>query len=139
MTTIAANRKMMAADSKCSAGGQYFLTRKIERVGDALIGCCGSAADCAKFFAWYGKNESVPEITQGEFNALVLTPRGLFLYESDCSPMEVKDKYYAIGSGAQGALVAMDKGDDPEAAVAAASKRDLFSGGPVDVLTLRGR
>lgn len=139
MTTIAANRKVMAADSRCSAGGVWFQTKKIERKGDALIGACGKASDCSKFMEWYGSGNPVPEITEGEFEALVLTPKGLFLYQWDCSPMQLKDRHYAIGSGQQGALVALDKGDEPKQAVEAACKRDLFSGGPIDVYLLKGQ
>lgn len=139
MTTIAANLQCMAADSRCSAGSASFKTKKVERRGDALIGACGKASDCAKFFAWFGTGNSAPELTDGEFDALVLTPAGLFFYQSDCSAMPLKDKYYAIGSGWQGAMVALDKGDDPKKAVEAAIKRDIFSGGPVDVFYLKGK
>jgi 20S proteasome alpha/beta subunit len=48
----------------------------------------------------------------------------------------MKDDYFAVGTGAIAALVAMDRGADLVEAVEAAIRRDGNSGGPIDVLTL---
>jgi ATP-dependent protease HslVU (ClpYQ) peptidase subunit len=137
MTTIACNRELMAADSICTADNESFKVRKIFRKGGAIIGGAGECADIQKFVAWHGSKDPMPDLGD-EFTAVVLTANGIFTCTKDCQMIQVLDPYYAIGSGRQGAMVAMDKGDGPRLAVAAACRRDLYSGGKIDVLKLKG-
>ena len=141
MTTIAANREMLAGDQKCTDDDKSFRTRKIRRVGDALVGAAGTGPAIGKFFRWleHGKQEEPPKFAKDdELVALVVTPAGLFSYDASCTPEEILDEFYAVGSGAQAALAAMHLGCDPERAVEIACKVDNSTGGPVDILRLNG-
>ena len=66
----------------------------------------------------YGLNFWLPSVLGRSF--------GLDLFD------RVNDDYFAIGTGAIAALVAMDLGLDPVAAVEAACRRDANSGLPVE-------
>ena len=139
MTTIAANRRMMAGDQRVTDGDRSFRTRKIRRIGDAIVGAAGTGPAIGKFFQWLadGQQDDPPKMVKDdELDALVLTPAGLFCYGTDCTAEEVLDDFYAVGTGAQAALAAMHLGCDPARAVAIACAVDNATGGPVDSLTL---
>ena len=139
MTTIAANRHMMAGDQKVTDSDRSFRTRKVRRIGEAIVGAAGSGPAISKFFAWLtnGQQDDPPKMGKDdELDALVLTPGGLFCYGTDCTPEEILDEFYAVGTGAQAALAAMHLGCDPARAVTIACAVDNSTGGPVDALTL---
>lgn len=146
MTTIAADRRTMAADRKvsdCDANTSYR-TRKIWQIGNVIVGAAGDNVAIVKFVRWLEKGGRAkhPDFrepgqdSEAEFAALVLTPSGLFVYDTSCQPDEVADPFYAIGSGAQAALAAMHLGASPVKAVEIACLVDNDSGGPVDSLSL---
>lgn len=140
MTTIAANKRTMAADQKVTDGDRRFRNHKIRKVGDAIVGCGGDGASIAKFFRWIenGTQNDPPKLEKdGELEALVLTSAGLFVYGTEFVPEEILDEFYAIGTGAQAALAALHMGATPKRAVEIACKVDNSTDGPVDVLTLR--
>lgn len=141
MTTIAADRGMLAGDQKCTDDDKSFRTRKIRKVGEALVGAAGTGPAIGKFFRWLesGKQEEPPKFAKDdELAALVVTPDGLFVYDTSCTPEEILDDFYAVGSGAQAALAAMHLGCQPDQAVAIACKVDNNTGGQVDLLYLNG-
>ena len=134
MTTIVATRHMMAADSKTVVGESWFYSQKLYRIGNKIIGCAGDSSASEKFLHWFKHPKSKrPEFKDSEsFAALVLTSDGLFHVDESLCLDPIKDDYFAIGSGAIAALVAMDLGLDPVAAVEAACRRDANSGLPVE-------
>jgi ATP-dependent protease HslVU (ClpYQ) peptidase subunit len=140
MTTIAANRKEMAADSKCSDGGVYYASRKIWRFGDVIVGVAGDNAGTLKFVEWLKQGD--PDLEHPKFakdsdwSALVVTPAGLFVYCNDCLPDEILSDFFAIGSGAAAALAAMHLGCSPTDAVGIACKVDNGTGAPVQTMSL---
>lgn len=139
MTTIAANRREMAADQKVTDNDRTFRARKIRRIGTAIVGAAGTGPATNKFFAWLasGAQDDPPKMAKDdELDAIVLTPAGLFVYGTDCTAEEILDDFYAVGSGAQAALAAMHLGHDPRKAVEIACVVDNSTGGPVDVLKL---
>lgn len=138
MTTIAANKTTMAADSKTDCDGTWFGTTKLYRIGDSIVGAAGDNSAIVKFITWFrNKRTKRPTFSDNEsFSALILTPRGLFHMDDSMGMDLVKDDYFAVGSGAVAALVAMDCGLSPTEAVEAACKRDQLTGGPVDTMTL---
>ncbi len=140
MTTIAASRTEMAADSKCTNGNQSFKTRKLYRIGDAIVGAAGNDGGINKFLEWIRAGDpdlETPKFAKDdELEALVLTPAGLFSYGTSCAPDEVLDEFYAIGSGGNAALAAMHLGCSPSAAVEVACKVDNGSGLPVQAFAL---
>lgn len=140
MTTIAANRKCMASDKKCTDDGTFFRNRKIRRVGDVIVGAGGDGGAIGKFFVWFEAGadpEDLPKYGKDEaLVALVLTPAGLFTYDTSGVREEIEDDFYACGSGKQAALAAMHLGCDPKRAVEIASLVDDATGLGVDVLEL---
>ena len=139
MTTIAASRTAMAGDRRVTDGDTTFSGRKIHRVGEAIVGAAGSGGAIAKFLKYLraGDLDDVPKFGKDdELSALVLTPAGLFAYDTECQPEEILDPFYAVGSGKQAALAAMHMGATPQKAVAIACIVDNSSGEPIDVLEL---
>lgn len=141
MTTIAADRRSMAADRKLSYCETSHQVVKIRRIGQAIVGCAGSSGAACKFMRWLeeGKpTDAIPKFAKDdELSALVLTPEGLFLFDLSCEPDEIVDGRCAIGSGSHAALAAMRGFDaSPERAVEVACLVDNASDGPVDVLHL---
>jgi ATP-dependent protease HslVU (ClpYQ) peptidase subunit len=140
MTTIAANRKCMAADRKVTGGDASYSTVKIRRIGEAVVGCAGDNTAIAKFVRWLesGKKDEPPKFGKDDsLEALVLTRAGLFIYDTGCEPDEIKDACFAVGSGRQAALTAMRcYKASPKRAVEVACKVDNDTAGPVDVLSL---
>lgn len=144
MTTIAANRKCMAADRKVTDDNGRRTAKKIVRIGDAIVGCAGSSGACNKFIRYLevkatcadDEEADLPDFEKDdELSALILTPEGLFTVATkDCELEEVLDPFYAIGSGGMAALAAMHLGLEPPEAVEIACKVDAASDGPIDVI-----
>lgn len=129
MTTIACNKKMMAADTQVDESGLITHARKVFEVNGDLIGFAGLLSEGLRFVEWYQDKDD--DITLDETSALVLTKEGrIFSYETHI-PMEILEDYSAIGSGAQAALVSMDQGHTPSEAIKIASKRDAYTGSEV--------
>ena len=136
MTTIVATRYLMAADTKTVVGESWFYGPKMYRVGRAVIGCAGDSTAIEKFLAWYKKPRGKrPEFKDSEsFNALVLTTAGLYHVDESLTLDPIHDDYFAVGTGAIAALVAMDCGLSPVEAIEAAARRDLNTGGKVETM-----
>jgi 20S proteasome alpha/beta subunit len=141
MTTIAATRREMAADRRVSDESSRYSVCKIKRIGDALVGGCGSNAGVNKFFRWFEAGadiERIPKLGKEEddIQILVLRVTGLFVYDASFIADELLDPFYAVGSGAQAALAAMHMGADIDDAIEIASKVDNATGDGIDVLRI---
>ena len=136
MTTIVATRYLMAADTKTIVGESWFYGHKMTRIGKAVVGCAGDSTAIEKFLAWYRKPRGKkPEFKDSEsFNALVLTPTSLYHVDESLTLDPMTDPYFAVGTGAIAALVAMDCGLSPVEAIEAAARRDLNTGGKVETM-----
>lgn len=134
MTTVAASLKegIMVADTAVSDGDVRSRMRKIERIGDALVGVAGSVHEIEKLLVWFrrGRRGFAPRTT--EAYALVLTKDKLvYLHGKD--EMPAYGDYYAIGTGGKAAMAAMYLGHDCETAVRAACEVDAGSCLPLQV------
>ncbi len=116
MTTVIACQEtgMMAADSQVTTSGGRFVTMKIRRIGNHLLGFAGDAVAVQMFFRQYAAclatdclNEMLPIETEEGIEGLVLTPDGMWFYEKACVGIQIEDAYYAIGGGGSDALAAM--------------------------------
>lgn len=139
MTTIVANRSRMAADSKVTAGeSHHYRAGKLCRVGESIVGCAGHNRAVFAFLRWLerGGGRKPKRYRGDEFEALVLTPATLALVDRDYNFEDIKDPFYAIGSGAFAALGALHCGVTLERAVEVACLVDSSSGLPVDVMEL---
>jgi ATP-dependent protease HslVU (ClpYQ) peptidase subunit len=143
MTTIAANRYAMAADTRVTFGDSSYPAEKIFRVDGAIIGCAGDSEAAFIFCDWYPKRAQEPfklpaDLRDG-FIALVLTIDGLFVYGGRGKREPVLDEVMAVGCGSALALAAFDtmralnKALDPQLAVHVAALRNGTTSGPYQV------
>lgn len=134
MTTIIAVRNVgLYSDSRCTSGVS-FSTRKIHKVGKALIGGAGTLADVLKFVQWV-KDGGKGKCKIKDTDIIVMNKCGIFLHDgSHPDGFEVFDDVYAIGSGAIAALAAMKHGASPKQALKAAAEFDHMTGGKTQFL-----
>lgn len=137
MTTIVADKKRMLSDSRVSTNhNRIYEAPKLHRKGDAIIGCAGDNDAIETFLKWFGSKKKRPQFKPDSFDALVLTPEGLYVYDETCSRDLVLGGFHAIGSGGDAALGALFMGADLETAVKIACKVDKYSGEPIQVMEL---
>ena len=137
MTTIVANKQRMLSDSRVSGNNnRIYEAPKLYRKGDAIIGCAGDNDAIETFVKWYGTKKKKPLFKSDSFDALVLTPQGLYTYDETCSRDFILGEFHAIGSGGDAALGALFMGADLETAVKIACKVDKYSGEPIQVMEL---
>jgi len=139
MTTIATDGKVMACDS-CGGRSELIISNKLDKItrlaDGSLLGLAGRSSVLPELAAWLGGKGKLPTDC-GEWSALHLTEEGCWLLSSDGGrTRNLLDTPAAIGSGGELALGAMLAGAGPQKAVVIASKRDPFTGGPVQVKTL---
>jgi ATP-dependent protease HslVU (ClpYQ) peptidase subunit len=126
---------MMAADSMTIEGNVKVTCDKIIKVNGDICGVAGDLADLTKFQNWY--IDQSDDLDTDESTILVLTKHGeLFTYESGVR-MEVKEPFYAIGTGAAAAMGAMYAGKTPKEAVKIAKKIDVNTGGKVKTYKIK--
>ena len=134
MTTIAFRDGVLAADSFATDDACALQVRKIVRLpkGD-VAGGAGSLPEVAKALQWLAKGGkgAAPSI---EGSTILFTVDGVLHLAGGGWPGVPVKGFAAIGSGAQGALVAMNLGMTAEQAVAAAASVDPSTGGEIDVL-----
>jgi len=141
MTTIVANHHGMASDSRATGGATMISVAKFWRVRGWLIGGAGTADEVLDMLAEITHHT---DLTPAEVLAkvdfkkakdadlLLLSPAGrLYLSEGGGTPMHITDPFSAIGSGAQGAMVALHMGATLQEAVRIVKKVDPFTGGRV--------
>ena len=142
MTTIVADRARMVSDSKVTMERKApipntpFASPKLYIGKGWIIGAAGYSGDGEKFVKWFKSKRRKSIQLDDDFEALVVTPEGLFFVDGDCSLNEVKDPWYAIGSGSAAALGALHAGATLERAVEIACVVDNGSGLPLQVAAL---
>lgn len=152
MTTIATRNGVMVSDGQVSWGDRIDQTnlKKVRKINGCLVGGAGRLSSVLQFFKWF-EEWSNAQVVQGEsphvqvfipedlddedFTGLVVFTDGvIFMYEGGKRCYEIVGaEYYAVGSGSDFALSAMDAGASAEEAVKVAIKRDVFSGGELFV------
>lgn len=111
MTTVIACRslKTMIADTNVSHGEVSFKsTKKIRRIGKYAVGVSGDYSHALRYIEGFAEKakgmdgRTVPQLDamDGEFDVIVLSEHGLWLYGDDGTPLPIEDEFYAIGSGA---------------------------------------
>ena len=129
----------MAADQRCTddTGGPICHVTKLHRVGDSVFGLAGDAFMGLVPLEWLGTKRNRLQLYKMfgdddiawryETLLLELSETGLALWNGWGLRMPILDKTYGIGTGADAALTAMDKGASPEEAIRAV-RRDPYSG-----------
>lgn len=137
MTTIAYRDGVIACDSQITSTYKGK-GKKIHRVNDSLVGICGRLTSAMLFIDWLEEQGIPPSKLQedDDFEAIQLTPKGVFYWDSRLRPVRVTDKFTAIGSGCDFAMGAMAVGADAKEAVRAAAKLDTYTGGAIKAAKL---
>lgn len=146
MTTIAYRNGVMAADSRGYSGnrtpvGQKVKVEKLED-GTLLGASCTIAGGAEAIRRWYvdGMPKEVPYALPESFTLLVVKPNGEAFYGNDAHMLAgpLNDSFYAIGSGSDYALGAMQMGADAKTAVEVACKLDVWSDCPIYCVSHNG-
>lgn len=141
MTTIAYSAGVLAADSLATDDSTAMQVRKCVRLpkGEAAGGA-GDLGEVTQALAWLalGGKGDAPDIPN---SAILFTDSGKCYLASGKWPGAECKGSVAIGSGAQGAMLAMLRyGASAEDAVRAVCGIDPYSGGEVEVLAItKGR
>jgi hypothetical protein len=105
---------------------------------EAIVGFCGDPIAAYEAAAWLsGVTRDRPSCSSKD-DVLFLVHRrgGLFLVDGDLRELPIRERYFAIGSGEQAAMVAMHMGATAKDAVKMAIRVDENSGGSVKEYTL---
>ena len=134
----------MASDSQLSddKAATSASVPKFWRVNGWLVGGAGTYSDIIRVLAELKSHKTNPIKTLADVDIklpkdasvdlLILSPGGkLYMSENASDAMPISDGFGAIGSGAQGALVAMHLGTSPADAVRAVKKVDPSTGGRI--------
>ena len=140
MTTIAVNKKMIAADKQMTHSSGTKMTgatkiyelpesaaMKIFNVKRALVGFCGNVDSFANAITWLHNPDDDPPKVKG-IEMLLLTEKGIYHASTLQNWTLIKDPFFAIGTGMQFAMAAMEVGKTPFEAVKIASKFDNNTG-----------
>lgn len=142
MSTFAYRDGLFAADSRAYAGNPRFIGHKSKLFvfqDGTIVGCSTTQPGFAEAFAdWVnaGANANpseTPILGEAGFEALVVRADGSVFYYNDgfypSGPLAAE--FYAIGSGAEYALGAMERGATAFEAVQIACKYDRWSAEPI--------
>lgn len=151
MTTIAVNKHMIAGDRQYTTGNAYKMvggpkifelpteaSKLLFKTNKAFVGYCGYVNTLAPIIEWlYDPSQKPPKFKKAEFNLVALTDKQKMYSTDDLSYwMEIKEPHFAIGSGYQYAIAAMESGKTPYEAVKVASKFDIYTGKGFDKLEM---
>lgn len=126
----------MYSDSLCVASPS-FLTRKIFRIRNSLLGVAGDTNACLKFLRWFEtQGDDTLDGDDADWDVLELNKEGIFVWGGACAPLVIAAPYHGVGSGAEYALGAMDAGSHPGAAMEIACRRDHNSRPPIVYVAL---
>ena len=138
----------MAADTVGNWEGVKSNSKKIIRCDAALIGYSGSTVDAMVFVKWWSEGadlKALPEFRQygandaPDFVVMIARPDEPLTWCAQHFQFdEIRDEFWAIGSGSQSALGAMHMGADAAEAVRIATLVDYSTNGDVQVERLDG-
>lgn len=141
MTTIATDGRTIAADGRSCISDRVSGSHvsKLRRLKDgSILGLAGDLQDIDQVAAWLDSGEEGKKPKVGNYtDALRLMPDGRLLHYSPALLATPVDVPFAIGSGADFAIGAMDAGMSALRAVEIASQRDPFTGGKITTMEAR--
>lgn len=140
MTTIAVSLDTMemAADSRCSDESGSYNVEKIRKGKDCYFAGAGDWDKLLKFYDALENLKSGAELdSDTDVEVIELrADKSIWVYESLLIPSKLKNRFFAIGTGANYAIAAMHLGASPKQAVEIAAVYDPATGGPIDVVKL---
>jgi len=138
MTTVAYDGRYIACDGRAASAAGRVVSDKFKKyieIDDMIIFFSGTVADIEPLVEIINERGS-DDIC--EASLIVVDKHGLVAVEQDDTgkihrlPLDDVDNF-AIGSGADFAISAMDLGEDAKDAVSYAMTRDVYSGGNITV------
>lgn len=149
VTVIAYRDGVMAADSLLTSNGMYQGEAvKVRDINGCLVGISGTWGVACELFSWF-EDECADRIKRPPatihvdddkypVNMLIVNKRNgaVFYIDGLGFPQSVTSKFFAIGSGANVAMGAMEMGADAVKAVKVACKYDSYCGGRIRVVKL---
>ena len=140
MTAIAGRNGKMAADSQAEIDNLKTLRadQKIVRVDGWLVGMSGSkcppAAALTKWFGSKKDTESRKPWPRYKFNLLCMSPESrLYLLDEAGDLEQIREEFWAVGSGSEVCIGAMSRGATAEEAVACAIRFASGCGGEIQI------
>jgi len=136
MTTIATNGKVIAADSRIT--GDYIDSHpKLFQIGDSVFGIAGMMTRVLKVIDWLSMGcpeSNKPDVNDDGFTLLQVCSEGIFYWDGNLRPVQMRGPYAAIGSGSQYAMGAMHAGKNPRRAVEICCELDESTAPPIVVM-----
>lgn len=142
MTTIAFDGRTIAADGRETRGSELCSdnVRKIVADGDAVYALAGPASLGQALRDWHRSGHQpadMPKIDGVDWTLVVIDRYGLTYFSDSCPYPEWGGwEPDAFGTGGIYARALLDAGFSAEQAVRGAMKRDVFTGGYVQVVDL---
>lgn len=150
MTTVACNKKEMACDLQYTYGGTTKFKgppkvievpestcREVFGVKKALIGFCGTAEKFALVVEWLHDPKEKPPKLGKNFEMLMLNDRGEIYHATTVvNWLRLHEECFAVGSGMQYAMSAMQLGKTPAEGVKVAAKYDTGTGMGIKTYTI---
>ena len=146
MTTIAASKVEIACDQQAShaSGLKLKVETKIHEIFNPLIypkpfyiGYAGDLESCHSVLEWFHSPTEKPPRTRNAECVILTKDKKIFTFANPSKWIEVKEPFYAIGSGSQYALGAMYAGKTPKESVIISSKLDTGTGMGVRVFNFK--
>lgn len=136
MTTIAASldHQLIAADTRCSTDGWMVNVSKLRRGPNTVFGAAGVWEQVLKFYAALEQNAEIG--SECDVELLELRTDSLYLYNGSLVCYPIKERFWAIGTGAGYAIAAMYLGKDPVEAVKIACLFDPGTGGEIETMRI---
>lgn len=117
-----------------SGDGYFYSVDKLTVNTVGALGSTGEWRQCLRALESICANGIIDE----ELDVTVLELRGdsIWLYDGHEKPFQIKQDFYAIGTGAAYAIAAMHLGKSPKEAVEIAALYDPGTGGPIETIEM---
>jgi ATP-dependent protease HslVU (ClpYQ) peptidase subunit len=142
MTIVAYDGRTMAADKRAQTDGAHFTVTKVRRIRGCLVGASGDSNRARELVAWFERGASLTNDRPSKevfdsVRMLVVDPKGrIWNYDSGPHATEFEDRFVAIGSGRDFALMAMHLGKSAFEAVRLTCELSIDCGNGIDALEL---
>lgn len=120
----------MCSDSLWHDGIKTGSMRKVVRTKDGLLGFAGTYSEWVKWYEAFRKDPNVDLVTE-DLDIMLLSPKGIFTWSPTDKWFPIAEKFYAIGSGGDFAIGAMEAGATATEALKIACRRGASTRGPI--------
>lgn len=107
---------------------------KLREGPNNAFGAAGEWEQILKFYSALEQNTELP--TECDVEVLEIRENGLYLYNGSLISYLIKERFWAVGTGAGYAIAAMYLGKDPIEAIKIASLFDPATGGEIETIRI---